>query len=412
MNTLPDDLRATVLDWIGAAPRLAAALSQLPTPCYLFDRAALDGAIRAYRAAFDAHLPRHRGFYAIKANPHPWLLRAMVEGGLGLDAASPEEIALAHAAGAKSVLFSGPGKTERDLEKALTLVPDLIVNADSEGELRRIDAVGRARGRAVRAGLRVYSPRHEEWSKFGEPLSALPRLWRLGRSLPGVQLEGLHVHRSYNNDAAPYLWILRSLAESLRGLSEEERAQIRFLDLGGGYKPAGVERSYGEDTAPWLAGPREAPPRPPLSDRGAVPIEVFAREIGSTIAALPELAGLEILSEPGRLLAARALHFLVRVVDKKRPDLVIADGGIHMVGWERYLFIYCPLVSLTRPGDTELPVRVFGSLCDPEDLLSFSCFGTSVEEGDLLLLPNQGAYTWGMAQNFIRAIPPVFPMPA
>jgi diaminopimelate decarboxylase len=86
---------------------------------------------------------------------------------------------------------------------------------------------------------------------------------------------------------------------------------------------------------------------------------------------------------------------------------VIVDGGIHMVGWERYLQIYHPVVNLTHPAETELAVRLGGSLCDCEDVLGRYCYAERMEEGDLLLIPYQGAYSYTTAQNFIRDIPPV-----
>ncbi len=121
----------------------------------------------------------------------------------------------------------------------------------------------------------------------------------------------------------------------------------------------------------------------------------------------PLLPAAEYYSEPGRIVSAYALHLVLRVMDKKRDDMVIVDGGIHMVGWERYLHVYAPIMNLTRPAMQELPVRVYGSLCDPEDLFGRSCYASAVEDGDVLIMPNQGAYSFATAQSFIRPIPPM-----
>jgi len=104
------------------------------------------------------------------------------------------------------------------------------------------------------------------------------------------------------------------------------------------------------------------------------------------------------------------MHLVMRVADVKKKDLVILDGGIHMVGWERYLHIYAPVVNLTHPGLRARKVRLFGSLCDPEDSFGEYCYASRVELGDLIVVPFQGAYTYGVSQDFIREVPEVFPM--
>ncbi len=102
-----------------------------------------------------------------------------------------------------------------------------------------------------------------------------------------------------------------------------------------------------------------------------------------------------------------AMHLVMQVVDRKDTDLVIVDAGIHMIGWERYLHVYAPLINLTQPARTELSARIYGSLCDPEDTFGKYCFAEGLAEGDVLVMPNQGAYSYATAQNFIRPIPAV-----
>jgi diaminopimelate decarboxylase len=60
-----------------------------------------------------------------------------------------------------------------------------------------------------------------------------------------------------------------------------------------------------------------------------------------------------------------------------------------------------------RPSTRERPCRIFGSLCTPHDIFGFSYFGDGLEPGDRLLIPCQGAYTYSLAQNFIKPAPPV-----
>jgi diaminopimelate decarboxylase len=98
------------------------------------------------------------------------------------------------------------------------------------------------------------------------------------------------------------------------------------------------------------------------------------------------------------------MHILLKVIDKKDPKTVITDGGTNLLGWERPLTEYIPVINLTRPSLKERAVKVFGSLCTPHDIWGMSVFGDTVEEGDILLVPDQGAYTYSLRQSFIKPI--------
>ena len=99
------------------------------------------------------------------------------------------------------------------------------------------------------------------------------------------------------------------------------------------------------------------------------------------------------------------MHLVLKVVDVKSPDLVITDGGTNAVGWERFEHDYFPVINLTQPGLTEHPCLVLGSLCTPHDVWGFSYHGYGIAEGDVLLVPDQGAYTYSLRQEFIKPLP-------
>ena len=115
----------------------------------------------------------------------------------------------------------------------------------------------------------------------------------------------------------------------------------------------------------------------------------------------------DIYVEPGRILSTYAMHILLTVNDVKAPNKVIADGGINMVGWEKYEIDYCPVINLTHPALKEMVGTVYGSLCTPDDLWGYRVFAKTIKEGDLLLLPHQGAYTFAYKQEFIKPLPKV-----
>lgn len=347
-----------------------------PTPAYLFDGAGFRAALERFRGVFDSRLHGHRPFYAMKSNPHPLVVRAAVDAGFGLDASSGRELRQALATGAQ-IVFSGPAKSPQDHDLALLHADRVTVQVDSAGELRRLgEAVQRA-GRPIAAGLRISAG--GDWAKFGVPAERFRDL-----QVPeGVRLRGLQFHLSWNRDPEPYRRMIELVAPLF-----DRGGELEFLDVGGGYRPHRLEGEF-----------------PDFTVKPSVPLSAYA----DGIAAAVQRAGLRcaIWTEPGRIVSTFAMHLVMRVVDKKSDSLVIVDGGIHMVGWERYQAIVHPVVNLDRPSLDEQVVRLGGSLCDCEDTLGERVFGSGIEEGDRLLIPFQGAYSFTTAQNFIRDIPPV-----
>jgi diaminopimelate decarboxylase len=399
---------------------ILALCEQQATPLYAYDPRSFRAVLAEFSGAFGRHVPRHGPFFAVKSNHHPYLAADAVAAGYGLDVSSSRELQLALDAGAEQILFSGPAKSAADLQLAIAHRDRVIVNIDSFRELALLGDVAARQPKSIRAGVRIHTEAHGAWSKFGIPLAELPRFWRMAARLPGIELQGIQSHLSWTHDAAPYCCVIGELAALLREqFSAAERAQIRFYDFGGGYRPHQLEGRYPTElplgelirVADEQIG-EESRFGAPYYFQDSVPIEKYAADIGRAIREhLSPLIHCDCYSEPGRVLSAHAMHLVVRVVDRKRDDLVIVDGGIHMIGWERYLHVYCPVVNLTRPAERELSVRICGSLCDPEDILGRWCFAESLQEGDVLVLPCQGAYTYSTAHNFIREIPPVHRLP-
>lgn len=397
-----------------------AFLADRPTPCYVFDVAGTRKALRRYRRTFDRHLPRHRPFYAVKSNPYSGLLREALRGGFGLDVSSDRELDRAERLGATSLLFSGPAKTEADLRRFAAGSGERIVMFDGFGELARAGRAAASLGKPLTAGVRVFTTVHGSWNKFGIPLAELGRFFTAADNTPGVNLNGIQVHLSWNRNPSPYIAVIREIAAALREhLSPERRARLKFIDLGGGCKPHALEAGFPHDnplgslyrTADEHFG-QDTHFGLPYCRKESVPLEDYAAAMGNTFAEdLGTWFAGEIFTEPGRIVSTYAMHLALRVVDIKRADLAILDGGINMVGWEKYLHIHAPILNLTQPAVTEIPMKLAGSLCDPEDMWGERLHGAGLAEGDLLLMPHQGAYTFGTAQNFIRRIPPVLRLP-
>jgi diaminopimelate decarboxylase len=115
------------------------------------------------------------------------------------------------------------------------------------------------------------------------------------------------------------------------------------------------------------------------------------------------------LCEPGQIIANDSLHIVLRVRDVKDTRFGIADGGTNIIGvWEKYEDYYAPVLNLTHPSTREVPFTLYGNLCTPHDVWGYYCYAAKVKNGDVMLIPFQGAYTHTFANAFIKPIPPTY----
>ncbi|MGH9372139.1 MAG: diaminopimelate decarboxylase family protein, partial [Vicinamibacterales bacterium] len=130
---------------------LAAAYG---TPLYVYSAAIIAERYHAIEDAFGEY--PHAMHYALKANSTLGIVRLLRSLGAKADANSGGEIEVALRAGfiPPEIVFTGVGKTEAELAQAIELGVRSI-NAESEGELERIDAIARAAEARARVAVRV-----------------------------------------------------------------------------------------------------------------------------------------------------------------------------------------------------------------------------------------------------------------
>lgn len=381
------------------------------SPAYVFDRARLKERARAFVASFERHVSDIRVFYAMKSNNHPLVASTLIAEGFGIDVSSGVELQQAVELGATELLFSGPGKTNEELELTLGHTDRVTILIDSFGELARLDQLAARKGGRVRAGVRLTTEESGIWRKFGIPLDRLGEFMNTADRCQNVSVCGIQFHISWNMNAENQVLFLSRLGAAIRTLPRRQRQEISFVDIGGGFWPPQGEWLQPAATPEGIIRNTISPKadsRRMHFHRPADSLDSFAEHIGRAVdkQLRPEI-DCRIYMEPGRWVCNEAMHLLLTVVDRKAGDLVVTDGGINAIGWERYETDYCPIINLTRPSTTEQECLVAGSLCTPHDLWGYTYFGDDIRAGDLLLIPNQGAYTYSLRQNFIKAVPQV-----
>jgi diaminopimelate decarboxylase len=407
----PEELLAFAKHHFDRRHLYLGVLDDHPAPLYLQESAVIRQRAHQLKQAFRAVLPDVSFYYAVKSNNQPDISRILLASGFGLDVSSGLELEMALTLGARDIVFSGPGKTAAELRLAAAHADRVVVLMDSFGELQRLEVIAAAINRRVRCGVRLTVNPEGLWRKFGIPPEALPAFWQEARRCAHIRLQGLQFHSSWNLAPDNQVAFIRLLGGVIADLSPAERAEIVFIDIGGGYWPPQGEWLQPSATPQGqLLAALGQPPGPlEIHHRlAATPIAVFADQIAAAIRRhLFSALTCRICLEPGRWVCNDAVHLLISVVDKKAPDLVITDAGTNAVGWERFENDYFPVLNLSRPALAENPCHILGSLCTPHDVWGYQYFGADIQPGDILMIPTQGAYTYSLRQNFIKPLPAV-----
>jgi len=362
------------------------------TPLYVYSSAAITARYRAIDHAFRGY--PHAIHYALKANSTLGIVRLLRSLGAAADANSGGEIDVALRAGfiPEQIVFTGVGKTPSELAQAIDIGVKTI-NAESEGELDRIDCLARERGTRVRVALRVNpdvdARSHPHIStglkvnKFGVPVDAVREICRRFVSREGLEFAGLHTHvGSQITDLEP----LRRAAMTIVALARElkdDGITLDHLDIGGGL---GV--SYDGVKVP-------------SPDEYAAAVLPIVRE-----------SGLTVILEPGRSVVGPAGVLVAQVVDvKDRPDgksFVILDAGMtELMRPMLYGAFHRIEPVLCNASSDEIVADIVGPLCESSDTLGKDRRVKRPRPGDLFAILDAGAYGAVMASNYNRR-----PMPA
>ncbi|WP_027994472.1 pyridoxal-dependent decarboxylase, exosortase A system-associated [Simplicispira psychrophila] len=377
-NRLADELQVGSV----ALALLAERVGQ--TPFYAYDRALIAARIAAVRQALPPGVCLH---YALKANPMPALvgfIRPLVD---GMDVASVGELKLALDAGAsvQSIGFAGPGKRDAELRQAVAA--GVLLQVESERELRVLAQAAQALGQSARVALRI-NPDFElrgagmhmggGAKPFGIDAEQVPMLLRSWAG-DGLVFEGFHVFPGSQNLRAGVIAesLHRSLALVLR-LASDAPAPVRQVNLGGGW---GIPYFPGEKTL------------------DLAPITDALAQVQAQLAQAQPAARLVV--ELGRYLVGEAGMYVARVIDRKVSRgqvFLVVDGGMHhhlaaSGNFGQVIRRNYPVAIVQRLRTPQHEtVSVVGPLCTPLDLLADRVDLPVAQPGDLLVVFQSGAY--------------------
>jgi len=369
---------------IGGRKVSAIAVEFGRTPFYAYDRAVMTRKVQELRAALPAAIEIH---FAMKANPMPAVVQHLCGLVDGIDVASAGEMDVALAAGMRPdlVSFAGPGKHPIELDRAVAA--GIVINMESELEMRRLAEIARRTGKRPRVAVRVNPDFELKTSgmkmaggpkQFGVDSERVPQLLAELATLP-LEFWGFHIYSGSQNLRPEIISDAQNKSAALAiELARGAPAAVRLLNLGGGF---GI---------PYFPGDQ------PLD---LAPIGDSLRALLPTIEA--ELPQAIVALELGRYLVGESGVYVCRVLDKKISRghvFLITDGGLHhhlaaSGNFGQVIRKNYPVLVANRIGaERREKASVVGPLCTPLDLLADRMDLAEAEVGDLIAVFQSGAY--------------------
>ena len=352
------------------------------TPCFIYSRATLERHYGVYQEALEG-CP-HLICFAVKANSNLAVINVLARLGASFDIVSGGELERVIAAGgdASKVIFSGLGKTEAEIERALQL-GIYCFNIESGAELDRIDRIAQRLGKKAPISVRVnpdvntdthpYISTGQKENKFGIPYEHSIDIYRRAAILEGIKILGIDCHiGSQVTSVEPFLDAtdrLLTLADRLA----DEGILLTHFDVGGGL---GV--TYGE----------EEPPHP--SELIAMIRSRFANR------------EMTLLIEPGRTISANAGIFITKVEYLKQTNhknFAIIDGAMNDLLRPALYGAWQEIIPVNKRQGDGITYDVVGPVCESSDFLGKERV-LCIKAGDLLAVRSAGAYGFAMSSNY------------
>ena len=365
--------------------RVEALAREHGTPLFVYSRAAMLGALSAYQRGFAGR--KARVFYALKANSSLAILQVFAQAGCGFDIVSGGELERVLAAGARpaDIIFSGVGKTRREMRRALELGIHCF-NVESEPELEVLSAVAVELGARAPVSLRVnpdvnplthpYISTGLKGNKFGIAHKDALRAYQRAASLPGLRVVGIDCHiGSQITNVTPYLDAMDRVLDLVTAI-EAAGIPVAHIDFGGGL---GIV--YNDE-------------QPPAADAlwQRLLAKLDARGFGER----------QLMIEPGRSLVGNAGICVTEVLYLKpgeQKNFCIIDAAMNDLPRPAMYEAFHQIVPVQRRAGAATVYDVVGPVCESGDWIGRER-ALSAQAGDLLAVLSAGAYCMSMASNY------------
>ena len=351
------------------------------TPSYVYSESLIKQNLEEYTSSVRKE---DKICYAVKSNSNLSILKLLADNGSGFDVVSGYELQRCLIAGAdpKKIIFSGVGKTEKEISLALQN-KIFSINIESESELERIIRISEAleikADCFIRLNPEISSESHPyiqtalKSSKFGVDTDTAIKIAKLMKESKQVNLIGIASHiGSQISKESLVLENLDSLLNVLKILEKNDQ-KINYVDIGGGF---GITYKDEKNLSPSKLLPK------------------IIDKVGPKI---------NIILEPGRSISGKAGILITKteyIKESKDQNFIVVDAGMNDLmrpslyeAWHKIE----PVVESKSP--TENSYKLVGPICESADQFGEGLH-IAVNQGDLIAIFDTGAYGFSMASNY------------
>ena len=351
-----------------------------PTYCYSYKR--LKDNINNFKNNFKSFSPLI--CFAIKSNTNVNLIKEIRKLGLGADVVSMGELMMALKAGVnpKKIVFSGVGKTAKEINYAIDK-KILLINAESKSEIIEIERIAKNKRKVVDIGIRL-NPNTDaktlkqistgkKENKFGVDEKIFFELINYTKLSKNIKLKCLSVHiGSQILDHQPYEKMLNVIDKIIK----KSNHNFEFIDLGGGM---GI--SYEENT------------KKLNYKKYNLAINKFLKKHKS-----------KIIFEPGRSIVGDIGSLISQVIyikQNEKKDFIILDAAMNDLMRPALYGANHKTLPATKHGRLSKKTYEFvGPICESTDKFTTLKKFQKLKEKDLVVMCDTGAYGMSLSSNY------------
>ena len=352
------------------------------TPLYVYDFDYIENRYTTLKDAFAGKKSIIN--YAVKANSNLSVVAHLAKLGAGADCVSIGEVNRALTAGVSKykIIFSGVGKRDDEIREALEK-DILLINLESEAEMKRVEMVAKELGKEARISIRVnpnidpethpYISTGLHENKFGVEIDMAKRMYIYANRSEFLNPVGIHFHIGSQltklTPIAESCAIVADLVRSLKAI----KIDIKFFDVGGG-----IGVVYDDE------------------------VTIAAADYTQAIFQATKGLDVTLLCEPGRYMVANAGAFFTKVLYEKVNDgkrFVIVDGGMNDLIRPSLYNAYHKIEAVGVEGE-KTEADVVGPVCESGDFFGKNVPLPPLQHNDLVVVHSTGAYGFTMASNY------------
>jgi diaminopimelate decarboxylase len=352
------------------------------TPAYCYSYSRLKENIENLQKNFKSFNPLF--CFAVKSNTNKYLLNEISKFGFGADVVSMGELIRAISAGISpnKIVFSGVGKTAREIEYAINK-KILLINAESKSEILQIEKIAKLKKKTINIGIRL-NPNTDaktlkeistgkKENKFGVNEKTFLELVNYIKNSKNLNLKCLSAHiGSQILDDKPYLKMLNVLDKVIR----KSNHKFEYVDLGGGI---GIDYDHNNK-------------------------KLNLKKYNSYIQKFLKVNSCKIIFEPGRSIIGDTAVLITNITyikESDKKDFIILDAGMNDLMRPALYKAEHKIIPIVKKKIKSKKIYEFvGPICETTDKFLTVKNYQKLNENDLIVIYDVGAYGMSLSSNY------------